>query len=142
MRSAVSERITDLAREATGKPYLNIPDLESMHLGNVYIRRELLTDVYVADGEASFGPTKTAWGLLEFTAAQDQQLLEAWKRYARRDGMAITAVISSLVVAGLGVVLGLLKLDTWTRGYYTKRLFLGVPAAIIALVALLAATIG
>ena len=33
---------------------------------------------------------------------------------------------------------GLLKVDTWTKGYYTKRLFLGVPAAIIGFVALAA----
>jgi hypothetical protein len=37
----------------------------------------------------------------------------------------------------LGLIYGLLKVDTWTRGYYTKRLFLGVPAAIIGLLALL-----
>jgi hypothetical protein len=31
----------------------------------------------------------------------------------------------------LTLVWGLLKIDTATKGYYTKRLFLGVPAAII-----------
>ena len=32
----------------------------------------------------------------------------------------------------------MLKLDTATKGYYTKRLFIGVPAAIIGAVTLLA----
>ena len=36
---------------------------------------------------------------------------------------------------------GLLKIDTWTKGYYTKRLFLGVPAVIIGGVLLLALVI-
>ena len=35
----------------------------------------------------------------------------------------------------IDVVLGfvLLQVDTWTRGYYTKRLLVGVPVVIIAL---------
>ena len=41
------------------------------------------------------------------------------------------------VLGLIGLVFGLLKVDTWTKGYYTKRLFLGVPAAIIGLLALL-----
>ena len=35
------------------------------------------------------------------------------------------------VLALLSLVFALLKVDTWTRGYYSKRLFLGVPLAII-----------
>ena len=42
------------------------------------------------------------------------------------------------VLGLLGLCYGLLKVDTWTKGYYTKRLFLGVPAAIIGLGTLLA----
>ncbi len=45
---------------------------------------------------------------------------------------------ASFVLAVLAGILLLLKIDTWTRGYYTKRLFLGVPAAIIACIALIA----
>ena len=46
---------------------------------------------------------------------------------------------AAMVAVGLlGMVYGMLKVDTWTKGYYTKRLFLGVPAAIIGLVTLVA----
>jgi hypothetical protein len=44
---------------------------------------------------------------------------------------------ATLVVGGLALAYGLLKVDTWTRGYYSKRLFVGVPAAIIGVVWLL-----
>ena len=42
------------------------------------------------------------------------------------------------ILGFIGLVFGLLKIDTWTKGYYTKRLFIGVPAAIIAGLLLLA----
>ncbi len=80
---------------------------------------------------------KTAHALMEFTAAQDAALMDRWTAFARRAGIARTAGGSALVVACLALAFGLLKVDTWTRGYYTKRLFLGVPAAIILAVMLL-----
>ena len=54
-----------------------------------------------------------------------------------------------MVGVGAGSILGLLtlvfallKIDTWTKGYYTKRLFLGVPAAIIGGLLLMGLFIG
>jgi len=52
--------------------------------------------------------------------------------------MAAVSIYSGGVLGLLGLVFGLLKVDTWTRGYYSKPLFLGVPAAIIGLGTLLA----
>jgi hypothetical protein len=139
MARVVLERVQELATEWLGRPAY-VPHLESMRLGNAFIVRELLADEpYVEVGQASFGETKTAWALLEFDPADDARLLAAWQGYARRDGIGITIACSALVLAVLGLVFGLIKVDTWTRGYYTKRLFLGVPAAIIAVVMLLAA---
>jgi hypothetical protein len=139
-RRVVQGRIADLAREATGETYVYVPELESMRIGNSYIDRELRNqdDVYVETSDSSVGPMQTAWVLLEFTEQHDRQLVDAWKAYARRDRIAATAALSGLVLAVLGGVFALLKIDTWTRGYYTKRLFLGVPAAIIAVIALIA----
>jgi hypothetical protein len=138
LRQVVNERIVELVRDATGKPYVSVPTLEYLNIGNSYIDRELLTDQYVEVSDTSVGPMKTAWGLLEFTPQQDQQLVDAWKRYARREGLAKTSLAAVLVLMLLGGVFALLKIDTWTRGYYTKRLFIGVPAAIIAVIVLLA----
>jgi hypothetical protein len=42
------------------------------------------------------------------------------------------------VLGLIGVAWGLLRVDTMTKGYYSKWLFIGVPAAIISVVALLA----
>jgi hypothetical protein len=138
MRRVVQERIADLVRTATGQASVFAPPLEWMHLSNDYIVRELLTDEFVETTDASVGEMRTAWGLLEFTNAQDQRLLDGWKRYARREGIAMTAAISAVVLSILGGAWALLRIDTWTRGYYTKRLFLGVPAAIIGVILLLA----
>lgn len=139
MREAVADHLGELVREATsdGSPY--VPDLASMGITDGYIIRELLTDQFVEDGEASFGLTKTAWGLVEFTDSENHRLLDAWKRFARRDRIATTATMAGLVLATVGGALALLKIDTWTRGYYTKRLFLGAGAAIIALLIVFAA---
>jgi hypothetical protein len=139
IRQAVRHRIEDLARASTGSPYIYAPELSWMRLSDDDIVRDLLVDQYVEPGEASFGSTKTAWGLLEFTDVKDGELLRAWRAYARRDGIKATTAISALVLGILGFVFGLLKVDTWTRGYYTKRLFIGVPAAIIAVVMLVTA---
>jgi hypothetical protein len=43
----------------------------------------------------------------------------------------VLGVGATSVIGLLGFVFGLLKIDTWTKGYYTKRLFIGVPAMII-----------
>lgn len=136
MRSVVQQRVEELVRESTGLRHVHIPDLDWMHIGGAYIDRELLTDQYVEINDTSVGAMRTAWGLLEFTPNHDRYLVDSWKRYARQDRMAMVATMAALVVGALGGVLLLLKIDTWTRGYYTKRLFLGVPAAIIALLAL------
>lgn len=139
MRRVVQQRVQDLAMAATGQAYVYAPPLEWMHLSDDYIVRELLTDEFVDVNDTSVGDMRTAWGLLEFTDAQDQRLLDGWKSYARREGIAVTGAISAGVLTVLGGIFALLKIDTWTRGYYTKRLFLGVPAAIIGLILLVVA---
>ncbi|HMP06577.1 MAG TPA: hypothetical protein PJ982_09525, partial [Lacipirellulaceae bacterium] len=136
MRMAVATRVEDLASESVGRP-VGVPDLEVMRVGNVFIDRELLADQYVETGQASFGEMQNAWALLEFDRNDDQKLLRAWQGYARRDGIRQTALVAGLVVSVLALIYGLLQVDTWTRGYYSKRLFLGVPAAIIGLIMLI-----
>lgn len=132
LKRAVAQRMEDIVGESTGQRYVHIPDLEWMRIGTTYIDRELLNEeVYFETTKTTMGPMVTAWGLLEFTPEQDQRLLDAWKGYARQRGIGMVATLALLVVAVLGGVFALLKIDTWTRGYYSKRLFIGVPAAII-----------
>jgi hypothetical protein len=138
LRRAVDDRLGELVREATGQPHVYVPSVDYLNIGNSFIDRELVTDQYVEETDTSVGPMKTAWALLEFSPQQDQQLVDAWKRYARREGIAKTTLAAALVLVLLGGAFALLQIDTWTRGYYTKRLFLGVPAAIIAVIVLFA----
>ena len=137
MRDVVTQRVAELARAAAGH-YVYSPELDWLNIGTDYILRELCTEPeYIEDVDASFGPMKKAHLLLEFTAAQDAELLKRWKTFARRDRLAIAGLGGAFVVGCLALAFGLLKVDTWTRGYYSKRLFLGVPAAIIGVVWLL-----
>jgi hypothetical protein len=136
LREAVADHIGELVREATANASPYVPELALMGITDGYMIRELLTDQYVEDVEASFGLTKTAWGLVEFSETQDVHLLNAWRNYARRDRIKYTVLLAVGTVSVLGALFALLKIDTWTRGYYTKRLFLGVPAAIIGLMIL------
>ena len=55
----------------------------------------------------------------------------------RSERFAVVGAGAGSVLGLVGLALGLLKVDTWTKGYYSKRLFLGVPAAIIGGLALL-----
>ncbi|WP_428308431.1 hypothetical protein [Lacipirellula sp.] len=102
-----------------------------------YIRRELCADEYMETVDASVGPMRRAYALLEFNETQDAILVNHAVRYARRNGVLTTSLLGGGLLASVATLFGLLKVDTWTRGYYTKRLFLGVPAAIITVLALL-----
>lgn len=136
----VQRRIDDLARAADGGSFTDSPGLESMGITIPYIYSELCPepeDYYIETVNASFGEMKRAHALVEFNEAQDRVLLQRWRDYARVESLMVVGGILSLAVAGLAFAYGLLQVDTWTRGYYSKRLFLGVPAAIIAVVFLL-----
>jgi hypothetical protein len=139
LRQAVQERIAEKARDLNRGQSVFVPPLEWMGVTTDYILRELCPEgEYIETVNASFGEMKRAHALLEFTEVQDELLLDRWRSYARRESVHVVGILSTLVVGGLAFVYGLLKVDTWTRGYYTKRLFLGVPAAIIGLVSLIA----
>ena len=115
----------------------SISTFEQLGLGSDYVRRELCTDEYVEPVQSSVGEMKRVYALLEFNEAQDQLLIDRAKFYFRRDGIKSVALLGMGMLGIVATLFGLLKADTWTRGYYTKRLFLGVPAAIITVLTLL-----
>ena len=112
-----------------------------MGVGIDYIRREIAKDEYVETVERSFGPMKRLHTLVEFTPSVDRELRERWEAHEREERLMAVGGVGGLAVSAVGLAYGLLKIDTWTKGYYTKRLFLGVPAAIIGLIALAALAI-
>lgn len=138
IRRVVADRIAEVAGQPIVDGHAAVPPLEAMGLNTSLAIREFCVEPpYIEQTVSpSVGLMQTAHVLLEFAPSDDAMLLEAWRSHARRDGIKVMLTLAGLAVSGLGLVFGLLKLDTWTRGYYTKRLFLGVTAAIIAAVAL------
>ena len=102
-----------------------------------YIRREIAKEEYLETVERSVGPMMKLYTLVEFSPSVDRELRNFWDSYRRQERLAAVGFGAGGILGLLGFVYGLLKVDTWTKGYYTKRLFVGVPAAIICLVALL-----
>ena len=105
-------------------------------MGGDYVRRELCTDEYVDVIDSSVGEMRKTYSLVEFNEAQDAMLVDRARSYSRQEGLLDVTLIGGGVLASIATLFGLLKVDTWTRGYYTKRLFLGVPAAIITVLTL------
>jgi hypothetical protein len=124
--------VVELTRQANSGQHVHVPELQRLGIDPAYMAELCSQGEWVETISTSVGPMKRVHTLVEFTPPQDQLLLDRWLRFARFQSMELVAGMSSLVVAGLALVYGLLKVDTWTRGYYTKRLFIGVPATIIA----------
>jgi hypothetical protein len=112
--------------------------LQAMGIGPDYVQREVAKKEHLETVERSFGPMKKLYTLIEFSPTVDSELRQRWTEYERKSRLATVSAGTGGVVGLLGLIYGLLRVDTWTKGYYTKRLFLGVPAAIIGLATLLA----
>lgn len=111
--------------------------LNQLGLGGDYVRREICTDEYVETFVSSVGEMKRVYALIEFNQGQDAILADRVRAFSRRAGVMDAALLGGGLLGCVAILFGLLKADTWTRGYYTKRLFLGVPAAIITVLTLL-----
>ena len=110
--------------------------LEASGITLDYIMREICREQFTETTEHDFGAMKKVYVLMEFTPAIESHLLDSWQIYLRRYRLTAVAQIAGCVLATLAVLYGLLQIDTWTRGYYTRWLRWGVPAAILALVAM------
>ena len=121
-----------------------IRKLGQMGIGIDTIRREVVPKdrEYYETVDRSFGTMQRLYTMLEFTQGFDDELRQRWNEMRRQDRFAIVGVGAGSVLGLISLVFGLLKVDTWTRGYYTKRLFLGVPAAIIGILGLLSLAAG
>ncbi len=135
MQNLALNRAAELSGAATRRT--GAASLADLGLGGDYVRRELCTDEYVDVIDSSVGEMRKTYSLVEFNEAQDTLLIDRARSYSRQEGLLDVTLIGGGVLASVATLFGLLKLDTWTRGYYTKRLFLGVPAAIITVLTLL-----
>jgi|GEM_PF-3759415 len=128
MRAVVRQRFKQLVPAAW---YSN---LERLGLNLDFVLREICREEWVEMVDASFGKMKHVHVLMEFDAAVDKQLQQAYRRYQREHRIEEVGITVMACLIGLVSIYSLLKIDTLTRGYYTKRLFFGFPAAIILLI--------
>lgn len=123
--------------------------LDSLGIGIDFIRREIVAKdpdshescEYLETVERSVGPMKKVYMQMEFTPAIDRQIKERLDGLARKSRIGMVGLSAASVLILLGGVWGLLKVDTLTKGYYTKRLFLGVPLGILGLFGMYAALV-
>lgn len=136
MGDIVLQRAIELSKASPSRRS-SVAALYDLGLGGDYVRRELCTDEFVDTMETSVGEMKQVYALMEFNESQDAMLIGRMRSYARQEGLMDVTLVGGGLLACVATLFGLLKADTWTRGYYTKRLFLGVPAAIITVLTLL-----
>jgi hypothetical protein len=125
------------AHPISGSEFAAIQLGRSGIVGIDYIRREIAKQEFSETVDRSFGPMQKLYTQIEFTKSVDDELLRRWDVFRRSERFVQVGFGAGGVLGMIGLALGLMKVDTWTKGYYTKRLFLGVPAAIIGGLALL-----
>lgn len=141
IEQAVHEYVQELANEHTYGAY--VPSLAELGVTPRYIREQILKEHHYASRDfAHQSGMVNLYQQLEFDSRVSEDLASRWRTYARQQNVAGIAVVSGSVLAALAGVLGLIKLDTYTKGFYTKRLFIGVPAAIIGFIMLVDAMNG
>ncbi len=133
LQEAVRERVEALVSERAERSALMLrPESFGIRIG--YIMREICKDEYTEVVDASFGEMHRVHVLMEFTPAVENRLKTVWQEHERRHRLGIVGKYAGLALGLLASIYGLLQFDTWTRGYYTKRLLVGVPVVIIAVV--------
>jgi hypothetical protein len=134
IRAAVEDRVKVIASEDLQQIVNGIPYLEFLGISQNWIDQNIVCshpEPFSQTSDTSVGPMKTVYKQLEFDPNDQEFLRQRYRDYVRRDRIEMVAGGGFFLLGCIGLVFGLLKIDTWTKGYYTKRLFLGVPAAII-----------
>ena len=128
---AVARQIGYLASAKMGHS-VTIESPLAVGVGLDYIFREICRDEFTTTVDSSVGEMKKTHVLLEFNPSVDRYLADAWLRSERHARLAHFGKIAGLSLTGLAVAYGLLRFDTWSRGYYSKQLLMGSLLAIIA----------
>jgi hypothetical protein len=138
--NSYEQHLTDYRQlsENSAEAHFRLHEMRSAGITVDYIRREIAKEEYLETTERSVGPMMKLYTLVDFSPSVDRELRNYWDSYRRQERLAAVGFGAGGILGLLGFAYGLLKVDTWTKGYYTKRLFLGVPAAIIGLMALVA----
>lgn len=137
MRQQIERATLDYVAEQSG---LQAADsLAELGVAPGYLLTNCVSDQYYEPRDMSGGYRMwTQYVQLEFDAASTDYLIAQNRAALRGNRVTNVALAGGGVLGTLALVLGLLRLDTATKGYYTKRLFIGVPLAIIGALGLLA----
>ncbi len=127
----VARQIGYLASARLGHA-VKIDDPLSVGVGLDYIFREICRDEFTTTIDSSVGDMKKVHVLVEFNPKVDQYLLDSWLRQERHQRLASFGKLFAMSITGLAAVYGLLRFDTWSKGYYSKQLLVGGVLAIIA----------
>jgi hypothetical protein len=129
---AVARRIEYLAPSRVNRK-VSVADPLSLGIGPDYILREICRDEFTGTVDSSVGEMKKVHVLLEFDENIDNYLVDAWLRHERQIRFASVSKVAALSLTGLAAIYGLLRFDTWSKGYYSRQLLVGGTLAIIAL---------
>jgi hypothetical protein len=100
-----------------------------------YIHDRLVRDRYKETVESSVGPMVNAYAQLAFDHRARAQLQRMQRDAQIEHRLLEVAGGAAAVMLVLGAVFGYLKLDTLTRGYYTRRLQLAAGVVILTVAA-------
>ena len=129
---AIARRIEYLAPSRVHRK-VTVADPLMLGIGPDYILREVCRDEFTGVVDSSVGEMKKIHVLLEFDENIDNYLVGAWLQHERQTRFASFGRIAMLSLTGLAAVYGLLRFDTWSKGYYSRQLLVGGTLAIIAL---------
>ncbi|HEX4414123.1 MAG TPA: hypothetical protein VH107_10885 [Lacipirellulaceae bacterium] len=118
--------------------------LTEMGIDPDFLRREIVAKdpknnescEYLETVQRSIGPMKKLYIQIEFTPAVDRMLSQRWDALHRGARFKFVGFGAFTIFGLLSFAWGLLKVDTATKGYYTRWLFVGGPIAIIGMAAL------
>lgn len=128
LRQATDRYIDQLIGSAGAGRLVNLPLSD--------VRRQVVQQEHQEIVEASFGPMVNLYALLKFDKKMQDRIVRDHEQALVQRRVGVTAGGMGLVVLVLGTLLGYLKLDTATRGYYSGRLKLAAAAVILSAVAL------
>lgn len=124
-------------RRSTVKDISGFLSAEPLGMTTASLREMVWRDEYVEQVETSVGDMFRLYTLVEITPEDGEQLIQnaidVRQRRQQADRVRYVGLTAAAVVGVLALVFGLLKVDEMTRGYYSKRLFVGVPLVIIGL---------
>lgn len=101
-----------------------------------FVRERIVYDQYAERYQSSVGPMWRVHANLRFDESVQRELRDHWRAAVLDRRLLLTGGGGLALLALLGTLFGYLKLDTATRGYYTRRLQLAAGVVILAIVAL------